>query len=75
MQLPAFEPPMTLSEIPRNVAAGGLHEVGAGRWTYVNRGVELERGQAPPVRISAVPEVTLIELREGPARPGGSRAP
>ena len=75
VQLPAFGPPMTLSEIPRNVAAGGPHEVGAGRWIYVSRGVGLERGQAPPVRIGAVPEVTLIELREGPARPSDSRAP
>ena len=62
VQIPLFGPPVTLSEVPREVAAGGLHEVGEGRLVYVSRGVGMERGQAPHVRLGAVPEVTLIEL-------------
>jgi hypothetical protein len=62
VQVPFFGPPITFSDLPRDVAAGGLHEVGEGRRLYISRGVGMERGQAPPVRIGAAPEVTLIEL-------------
>jgi uncharacterized protein len=44
------------------VGAGGLHDLD-GRWIYVSRGVGAERGQAPLLRLGAVPEVSLITLR------------
>jgi uncharacterized protein len=62
VQLPLIGPPTTASGVPRDVAAGGLHRIGD-RPIYVSRGVGVERGQAPRLRLGAVPEVSLIELR------------
>jgi len=62
LQLPLVGPLTTASGVPDDVAAGGLHEV-AGHRIYVSRGVGVERGQAPRVRLGAVPEVSLITLR------------
>jgi predicted MPP superfamily phosphohydrolase len=50
--VPFFGPPITLSNVPRRIAAGGLHELN-GNHTYVSRGVGSERGQAPPSVSSA----------------------
>jgi predicted MPP superfamily phosphohydrolase len=50
------------AKVPREVGAGGLHELD-GRWMYVSRGVGAERGQAPRLRLGAVPEVVLLTLR------------
>jgi len=61
IQIPFFGPPVTLSSVPRRVAAGGLHEVD-GRRIYVSRGVGLERGTAPRVRLFAPPEISLITI-------------
>jgi uncharacterized protein len=60
--LPLVGPLATASRVPRDVAAGGLHEL-EGRRVYVSRGVGVERGQAPRLRIGAVPDVSLITLR------------
>lgn len=60
--VPFFGPPFTISNVPREVAAGGLHELG-GSPLYVSRGVGLERNQAPRIRLFCRPEVSLIELR------------
>jgi predicted MPP superfamily phosphohydrolase len=62
VQLPLVGPPTTASAVPRDVAAGGLHELD-GRLIYVSRGVGVERGQAPRLRLGAIPEVSLITLR------------
>jgi len=62
VQLPLLGPPIISSGVPREVGAGGLHELD-GRWIYVSRGVGAERGQAPRLRLGAVPEVSLITLR------------
>lgn len=59
--LPGFGPLMTLSQVPRQVAAGGLHEL-SGRRIYVSRGVGCERGQGPRLRLLCPPEVSLIRL-------------
>jgi|GEM_PF-195081 len=59
--IPGFGPPMTLSDVPRSVAAGGLHRVRGNR-IYVSRGVGCERGQAPRIRFLCPPEITLLEL-------------
>ena len=61
VQLPFFGPPITLSQVPREVAAGGLHSH-RGNAIYVSRGIGVERAQAPRMRLLARPEVSLITL-------------
>ncbi len=60
--MPGFGPLMTLSHVPRKVAAGGLHRV-HDRNLYVSRGVGMERGFAPPIRFLCPPELSLIRLQ------------
>jgi GH43 family beta-xylosidase len=60
--VPGFGPPMTLSNVPRAVAAGGLHRINENA-VYVSRGVGCERRQAPRVRFLCPPEVSLIALQ------------
>jgi predicted MPP superfamily phosphohydrolase len=62
VQLPLLGPPVTASEVPDDVAAGGLHAVG-GQLVYVTRGVGVERNQAPKLRLGSVPEVSVLTLR------------
>jgi uncharacterized protein len=62
VQLPFYGPPRIASGVPREVGAGGLHEMD-GRPIYVSRGVGAERGQAPRLRLGAVPEVSVVTLR------------
>lgn len=69
VRLPVIGPVMTLSEVPNDVAGGGLHDLGNGRRIYVSRGVGMERGQAPPMRFLCPPELSLLTLAE--AGPGG----
>ena len=59
--VPGFGPPMTLSNVPRAVAAGGLHAI-AGNAIYVSRGVGCERNQAPRIRFLCPPEISLLEV-------------
>jgi predicted MPP superfamily phosphohydrolase len=61
VQVPLVGPLTTASGVPREVAAGGLHRLDGTR-IYVSRGVGVERGQAPRLRLGAVPEVSLITL-------------
>jgi histidine ammonia-lyase len=61
MSLPLIGPLITLSSLPRQVGAGGLHELD-GRRVYVSRGVGVMRGQAPRIRFNAPPEVSLLTL-------------
>jgi predicted MPP superfamily phosphohydrolase len=61
VQLPFFGPPITLSAVPRRVAAGGLHLLNE-RWIYVSRGVGCERGPAPRIRFLCPPEVSLLSI-------------
>ena len=71
IRLPGFGPPVTMSPLPREVAEGGLHEVD-GTPLYVSRGIGMEAGFAPPMRLRCPPEVTLLELgppRETPLAP------
>jgi len=65
--LPGFGPPMTLSRVPRRIAAGGLHELD-GRRIYVSRGLGMERAQAPRIRLFCPPEINILDLRTGPPR-------
>ena len=60
--LPLVGPLFTSSPLPREVGAGGLHELDHRR-VYVSRGVGLEGGQAPRIRFLVPPEVSLLTLR------------
>ena len=59
--VPGFGPLLTFSDLPRHVAAGGLHDFN-GRRVYISRGVGVERGQAPRIRLFCPPEITLLTL-------------
>ncbi len=59
--IPLFGPPITFSDVPRRIAAGGLHDY-LGNAIYVSRGIGLERGQAPRLRLFCPPEVTLLTV-------------
>ncbi len=61
VQVPSFGPLLTLSSVPRRVAAGGLHDLDR-RWVYVSRGVGHERRQAPRLRFNCPPEIALVTL-------------
>jgi predicted MPP superfamily phosphohydrolase len=61
VQVPLFGPLMTLTAVPRSVAAGGLHTV-AGTSIYLSNGVGVERHQAPQVRIFDRPSVGVVTL-------------
>lgn len=60
--LPWLGPPLTLSGVPRHIAAGGLHRY-HGTPVRVSRGVGLERGAAPQIRFLCPPEVCVLTLR------------
>ena len=62
VQLPWIGPLFTASRIPRDIAAGGLHQV-RGTPLYVSRGVGVERNQAPKLRFGAVPEISVLTIR------------
>lgn len=69
VQLPFIGPLITLTQIPRAMAAGGLHTL-CGSPLYVSRGVGFERGDAPRVRFNCPPEISLLTLvTAGPAAP------
>jgi uncharacterized protein len=59
--LPFVGPPVTLTDVPRDVARGGLHEVD-GNPIVVSPGVGMVRGQAPQVRFLSRPSVTFVTI-------------
>jgi len=59
--IPFFGPPITLSNVPRKIAAGGLHDMN-GTMIYVSRGLGWEGGRAPRVRFLCPPEITLLTI-------------
>ncbi|MDE0497659.1 MAG: hypothetical protein OXH86_09920 [Acidimicrobiaceae bacterium] len=64
VSLPLFGPPLTLTGVPRHVAAGGLHEL-YGTPIYVSTGVGRERGNAPQLRLGVRPSIGIIDLVAG----------
>lgn len=60
--LPFFGPLVTLSRVPRPIAAGGLFRLGES-WLCVSRGIGMERGSAPRIRFLCPPELVVLELR------------
>lgn len=61
VRVPWFGPPITHSAIPRGWAAG-LTELPGGRTLIVSRGIGMERGLAPRVRLFCRPELVVLEL-------------
>ncbi len=61
VSLPIFGPPLTLSNVPRHIAAGGLAELD-GTPIYVSTGVGRERGNAPQLRLGVRPSIGIIDL-------------
>lgn len=59
--LPFFGPPITLTSVPRHIAAGGLHELNRNA-IYVSRGIGCERHQAPRIRFLCPPEISVISI-------------
>ena len=62
--IPGFGPPVTLTHVPRRIAAGGLHDLN-GQPVYISRGVGHERGSAPPMRLFCPPEISILTLMGG----------
>jgi predicted MPP superfamily phosphohydrolase len=60
--IPGWGPPLALTNVPRAVAAGGLHKINQ-QQLYVSRGAGFERGVAPPLRFCCPPELTVLTLR------------
>jgi hypothetical protein len=60
--VPGFGPLITLSDVPRKVAAGGLHQL-QGNAIYVSRGVGCERHQAPRMRFFCPPEISILTIK------------
>jgi predicted MPP superfamily phosphohydrolase len=61
IQVPGIGPLMTLSQVPRDVAGGGLHQLD-GNAVYVSTGIGREQQGAPQVRFLAPPSVALLTL-------------
>jgi predicted MPP superfamily phosphohydrolase len=62
VNLPFFGPVMTLTNIPRDQAAGGLFNFPEGRQLFVTRGVGVEHGGAPIVRFNDTPQIAVLDV-------------
>ena len=65
--LPLWGPIVTLSNVARKIAAGGLHRIGQVQ-LLVSRGLGWEGHVAPRVRILCRPHLILVELLPQPGR-------
>lgn len=61
--LPVLGPIATLSDVPRDVARGGLHAID-GNPIYVSPGVGMERGRAPQARFLSRPAIGILTLTD-----------
>jgi len=61
IQVPFYGPVWNVTEVPREVAAGGLHEL-RGVPLYVSPGVGVQRGESPKVRFGVRPTVTILDV-------------
>lgn len=61
IRVPLVGPLVTMTGVPRAVAAGGLHRMDERR-IYVSPGVGVERGQAPRVRLGVPPSYGVLVL-------------
>lgn len=68
VQVPGLGPLMTLSAVPRWLAAGGVFLRGR-TWLCCSRGIGMERDAAPRIRFCCRPQLLVLEL-SGPAAAG-----
>ena len=61
ISIPFFGPIWNVTELPREVSAGGLHSV-RGTPLYVSTGVGVQRGESPKVRFGVRPSVGILEF-------------
>lgn len=61
VQVPGLGPLITLSSVPRWLAAGGVFRRGE-TWLAVSRGIGMERDDAPRIRFWCRPQLLLLEL-------------
>lgn len=61
IQVPFYGPIWNVTELPREIAAGGLHEF-RGVPLYVSTGVGVNRGESPKVRFGARPSIGLLDV-------------
>lgn len=61
ISIPFFGPIWNVTELPRDVAGGGLHDV-RGAPTYVSTGVGVQRGESPKVRFLTRPSIGVITI-------------
>jgi predicted MPP superfamily phosphohydrolase len=59
--VPGVGPIMTLTEVPRHVARGGLHRLD-GNLIYLSPGVGVERAEAPQLRLFNRPAVAVLDI-------------
>jgi len=59
--IPGLGPPLTMSKVPRWLAAGGVFRR-EGTWLAVSRGIGMKREEAPRVRFWCPPELMFLEL-------------
>ena len=62
ISLPFFGPPVTISPLPRSIAAGGLHRLPA-TWLYISRGLGGVQQGVPLIRFNCRPELPIPHLR------------
>jgi len=61
VQVPFYGPIVTLSAVPRWLAAGGVFRTGA-TWLAVSRGIGMERDDAPRIRFWCRPQLIFLDL-------------
>lgn len=61
VNIPNYGPPITLSRVSREVAAGGFWKSGEA-YLALSRGIGMERGYAPRMRFNCRPELMVLEL-------------
>jgi predicted MPP superfamily phosphohydrolase len=69
VRLPGYGPLLTLSRVPRSWATGRTELPGGGT-LVVSRGLGLERGDAPRLRLLCRPELVIIDLSPSATRAG-----
>jgi predicted MPP superfamily phosphohydrolase len=63
VQIPFWGPPITLTEVPREQAAGSMSEIGPDKFLVVSRGIGMERKYAPRLRFWCRPELVVIHVK------------
>jgi uncharacterized protein len=62
IRIPGLGPLVTFANIKRKSAAG-LSRLNGGGYMYVNRGLGMEGGKAPRIRLFCRPEVSVITVK------------